>query len=114
MKFKMNNREWYIEEVDIKTIREEYNKDLSDNSKVNKDYFFYGLTTLSKQRVLLNKDIHIEIKKKTLYRELMHVYKDVFIGNEEWKISEEELCDISACSHDIIHKIVEDYFKVAD
>ena len=41
----------------------------------------------------------------------MHVYKDVFIGNEEWKISEEELCDISACSHDIIHKIVEDYFK---
>ena len=75
------------------------------------DYFFYGLTTLSKQRVLLNKDIHIERKKKTLYHELMHVYKDVFIGNEEWKISEEELCDISACSHDIIHKIVEDYFK---
>ena len=31
---------------------------------------------------------------------------------EEWKISEEELCDISACSHDIIHKIVEDYFKI--
>ena len=26
MKFEMNNREWYIEEVDIKTIREEYNK----------------------------------------------------------------------------------------
>ena len=24
---------------------------------------------------------------------------------------EEELCDISANSHDIIHKIVEDYFK---
>ena len=45
MKFKMNDREWYIEEVDIKTIREEYNKDLFDNSKVNEDYFFYGLTT---------------------------------------------------------------------
>ena len=26
MKFKMNDREWYIEEVDIKTIREDYFK----------------------------------------------------------------------------------------
>ena len=38
----MNDREWYIEEVDLKTIREEYNKDLSDNSKVNEDYFKIG------------------------------------------------------------------------
>jgi hypothetical protein len=26
MKFKMNDREWYIEEVDVKTIREDYFK----------------------------------------------------------------------------------------
>lgn len=110
-KFKINNREWYIEEVYIKTIREEYNKDLPDNSKVGENYFFYGLTTLSKQRILLNKDIHIERKKKTLYHELMHVYKDVFIGSEDRKYTEEDLCDISANSHDIIHEIVEKYFK---
>mgnify|MGYP003470178311 CR=1 FL=1 len=110
MKFKMNNREWYIEEVDIKTIRKEYNKDLSDNSKVNEDYFFYGLTTLSKQRVLLNKDIHIERKKQTLYHELMHVYIWNYLSNQ-FEYNEEQLCDISANSHDIIHKIVEDYFK---
>ena len=30
---------------------------------------------------------------------------------EEWKISEEELCDISANSHNIIHKIVKEYFN---
>ena len=111
MKFKINNREWYIEEVDIKTIREEYNKDLSDNSKVNEDYVFYGLTTLSKQRVLLNKDIHIERKKKTLYHELMHCYLFTYVSFNNIDFCIDDFCDISANSHDIIHKIVEDYFK---
>ena len=110
MKFKINDREWEIRETDINGLREQYNKDLVEEER-DKKSFFYGLCTLSEQLILLNKNVHIERKKKTLYHELMHVYKDVFIGNQEFQFNEEELCDISANSHNIIHKICEDYFK---
>ena len=61
--------------------------------------------------MLLNKDIHIEIKKKTLYHELTHVYIREYLTSRDISPDEEVLCDISANSHDIIHKIVEDYFN---
>ena len=57
--------------------------------------------------------VYIGITKQTLYHELMHCYlwSYIHIFNE---ISEEAMCDISANSHDIIHKIVEDYFEEVD
>ena len=43
--------------------------------------------------------------------ELMHCYIDCYVSFQAVVYNEEILCHISANSHDIIHKIVEDYFK---
>lgn len=50
-------------------------------------------------------------KKKTLYHELTHVYIREYLTSRDIDPNEEVLCDISANSHDIIHKIIENYFK---
>ena len=52
-----------------------------------------------------------ETKEKTLYHELMHCYLYSFISFNDIDFSIDDFCDISANSHNIIHKIVEHYFK---
>ena len=54
--------------------------------------------------------MHKEQKRQTLLHELMHCYVWSYVCGFN-NISEEALCDISANSHDIIHEIVENYFK---
>ena len=103
-KFKMNDRIWEIKEVDKEWLLEEYKKEY-DNA-----VYCFGLTRYSKQVIYLNNELCDDVKKQTLYHELMHCYIWNYIHSFS-EISEEALCDISANSHDIIHKIVEDYFK---
>ena len=43
--------------------------------------------------------------------EILELPKDQIKLIYEKEMNEETLCNISANSHDIIHKIVEDYFK---
>ena len=54
------------------------------------------------------------MKRKKLMHELMHCYIEEYVSLELEDYKEETLCNISANSHDIIHKIVEDYFKEVD
>ena len=105
MKFKMNNRIWEIKEVDKDWLVEEYKKEYEDG------IYCFGLTRYSKQIIYLNNELCNDVKKQTLYHELTHVYIREYLTSRDISPNEEVLCDISANSHDIIHKIVEDYFR---
>lgn len=111
MKFTMNNKEWKIIEVEQKLFWEDDNElDKMDN----KSYYF-GRTKFENQEIWLWKDISIEQKKKTLYHELMHCYRGSYICFASLDNQDEDIwCDVSANSHDIIHKIVKNYFKNKD
>lgn len=107
MKFKMNDRTWEIKEVDEQDIVA-----ILQPQEEEKIIVANGVTDFQGQFILLNKNLHPEMKKQTLYHELMHCYiRCYIIFNQLAEINEEMLCDISANSHDIIHKIIEDYFK---
>lgn len=104
--FEMNNRLWAIEEVEEQEII-----DILQKQEECKILMANGLTDFQQQVILLNKNIHPEMKKQTLYHELMHCYIRCYITFDQLSgIEEEMICDICANSHDIIHKIVEGYF----
>lgn len=107
MKFKMNNREWEIAEISQEDIRKTFTK--FDGEPQPGRYF--GLTCFDSYKIYLDKDICLEQKKQTLKHELMHCYIGCYISLDTLKCGEEDLCDISANSHDMIHKICEEYFK---
>ncbi len=108
MKFKMNDRTWEIKELSQEEIRKhiiDYKYD--GEPGVGK---YYGQTYYDEQTIYIDKDLHIEQKRQTLMHELMHCYIGNYLYSTK-EYTEEDLCNISANSHDIIHKIVEDYFK---
>ncbi len=104
MKFKMNDRDWEIKEISQEMFAP------TDDPREQGDC--YGLCAYNEQVIYLWKDLHIQQKRKTLMNELMHCYIGSYISFEDIdEYNEDVLCNISANSHDIIHKIVEDYFK---
>lgn len=107
MKFEINGRLWKIEEVDKEWLLEEYKKEYIDA------VYCFGLTRYSQQIIYINNEPCRDVKKQTLYHELMHCYLWSYIHIFD-NVSEEALCDISANSHDMIHEIVETYFKYVD
>ena len=104
MKFKINNRIWTIEEVDQETSREEI-EDKDGQS------WYHGLTVYSQQIIYIWKDMKVEAKRQTLIHELLHCYIGVYCSFQDMNYTEEILCNICSNSHDIIHKMVEDYFE---
>ena len=111
MKFKINDREWTIKEVE----QEEFWKDEGEESKIGTpEYhttYHFGRCIYKIQEIWLWKDISIEQKRKTLYHELLHCYRGSYISMNELSGDEDFWCDVTSNSHDIIHKIVEEYFK---
>lgn len=106
MKFKINNHIWYIYELDSDVIK----RSLSERSGDNFSYVF-GYTDLPNNTIYLNADMKKNVRKTTLMHELMHCYLFEYSSIHSDAFNEEELCDISANSHDMIEKIVNDYFK---
>jgi len=107
MNFKMNNRTWKIVELPQEEICKENNKEF----KLEEGRFF-GICCYINQTIYLDKDLCKEQKRQTLIHELMHCYIACFCSFEDLQpYHEDVLCNISANSHDIIHCIVEDYFK---
>lgn len=109
MKFKINNREWEIIELSQEEIREKYREYKYDGEPQEGKYF--GITYIDVQKIYIDKDLHEEQKKQTLLHELMHCYIGCYLFASSKGYSEEDLCNISANSHDIIHEIVGNYFK---
>lgn len=103
-KFLINNRTWTIEEVGKDWLLEEYKKEYENAT------YCFGLTKYPIQTIYINNELCDEVKKQTLYHELMHCYLWNYVHNFN-EIGEEAMCDISANSHDIIHLVVRNYFK---
>ena len=105
MKFKINNRTWKIKEISQDKMCE-----IKKDKEPKGDYF--GLTCYNEQTIYLWNELNKEQKAQSLLHELMHCYIGVFIDfQNDDKFTEEAMCNISANSHDIINKIVNDYFK---
>ena len=102
MKFKMNNRTYEIKEVSQEDLRLEM-------GEIEGDYF--GLTIPKKQEIWLWQDLKEEQKRITLIHELSHCYMFNYITFNKTNFSEDDWADINANCHDIIHQIVEEYFK---
>lgn len=103
MKFKMNNRDWEIIELSQEKISEEYGKEGLGNC--------FGLCDYSQQKIILWKDLHEQQKKQTLIHELLHCYICCYVSFEDMEWNEDIVCNICSNSHDIIHEIVNEYFK---
>ena len=117
MKFKMNDITYVIKEVSQKEYKElRVKEDEEDDVEISdvKNGIYQGSTHHTKGIVYIDKNLPHDIKRKTLIHELTHCYIREYITHEEKNYSEEMVADISANSHDIIHKIVEDYFKGDD
>ena len=65
MKFKMNNYNWTIKYATADEIKAVFNDK-------NDDSYYFGLTRLSKQEILINKEATREKQIEALYHELMH------------------------------------------
>lgn len=104
MKFKMNNRNWEIKEMTQDKMREIVN-DTTGNGR------YFGLCCYDKQLIILDKDLHVEQKRETLIHELVHCYIGCYISFESMEWTEDSICNLVGNSHDIIHQIVEKYFK---
>ena len=103
MKFKMNDREWEIKEISDEemSIKEGYD---------TTEEFVHGITKYSENRIYINSAT--PNKEKTLYHELVHCYTYEYGLNPfNKKFTIEDVCEICACSHEIIDKIVKEYFK---
>lgn len=100
MKFKINNTEWTIEEVDEATINNEMKSDGT-----------LGLTIYRTQTIMLLKD-QANITK-TLKHELTHVwlYEYGHNQNDDKTFSYEDVCEVVASSNDFINEIVQAYLK---
>lgn len=98
MKFKINNTEWTIEDVDEATINNEM-----------KDEGTLGVTIYKTQKIMLLKDQANIIK--TLKHELTHVwlYEYGHNQNDDKTFTYEDICEIVASSNDFINKIVKQY-----
>lgn len=107
MEFYINDRKWEIKEVNSDWLLTEYKKEN------DKGTYCFGLTRYNEQVIYINNELHEDCKKQILYHELMHCYLWNYVQNFE-EVSEELLCDLSANSHNMIHKIVESYFDLKE
>lgn len=100
---------WKIIEISQKEMRQTIKDYKYDGEPKEGKYF--GLTYMDKQVIYIDKDLHIEQKRQTLLHELMHCYIGCYLFENSKDYTEEDLCNISASSHDIIHEIIDNYFR---
>ena len=103
MKFKMNNSDWEIKEIS----NAEMNILISSDKQ---ETFTHGTTQYDCNTIFINEET--PNKKNTLYHELTHCFMYEY-GHNQWQkeFNNEDVCEIVASSHDIIHDIVEEYFS---
>ena len=103
MKFKINNSNWKIVELDTKELTKRFNG--------SEDEFLYGFCSYTENIIYLNNMLVEKKKKHTLIHELTHcwTFENGWGFNEE--VSREDLCNIVAGINSFINKIVDMYFK---
>ena len=114
MEFKMNGVEFKIIEMsqnEYKDLR--LKEDKSDGVELSKvqEGVYLGATHHKTCKIYIDINMPEDRKRRTLLHELMHCYIYEYIGHSEMQFSDEDIADICANSHDIIHEIVESYFN---
>lgn len=107
MKFEMNDIIFTIRKVS----QDELFGDAGKESTKSSNYF--GRFRPYDAEIWISKDLPKSQERKTLIHELTHCYKFCYVCDFE-SLDEEDLCELTAASHDIIHKIVENYFKTKE
>lgn len=108
MNFIMNKNIWEIKELSQQEICKE--KEVEYNPSAGS---YFGVTFFKKQLIVLDKDLSVTQKRKTLRHELVHCYIGSYISFEDvnnW--NEDQICDLVANSYDIIEEIINDYFVI--
>lgn len=113
MKFKINNREWTILEVSQSAIKNMQNirKANEEENLKSTDTRYYGITYADVQKIYIDEDLPMDRKKATLIHELTHCYVINYITHQDKNYDEEMVADIVSNSYDIIHEIVDRYFR---
>lgn len=106
--FMINNQSWQIKEITQEEMREELKK---HNDRIDEFGKYYGLTYADIQTIFIDKDLCVDRKRTTLLHELAHCYILAYITHLDRNYSEEDVADIIANSHDIISKILSNYYK---
>ena len=111
---KMNDIEYQIIEMsqkDYKEFRKKEDEDTGCEITDTTQGVWYGASHHYQNTIVIDKDLKKDRKRRVLIHELTHCYISEYITHQEQQYTEEDVADISANSHDIIHKIVEDYFN---
>lgn len=103
--FYMNNRKWTIKEVPQEEVIE---KIKTINEEPISSGVYFGITVESSQEILIDKDLHLNTRRATLFHELMHCYIRCY-GVVIESYSEEQVCDMFANAYIEISKIYDDY-----
>lgn len=113
MKFKINNKQWEIIELEREYFYETRKSLAEEDRNVFQEHgTIFGTTDLAYHKIYLNKGQTQDELKSTLIHELTHTW--LWSNGASYTSYEEEaLCDTVSASYDTIHKIVEDYFKGA-
>lgn len=95
MKFKCNNTEYEIKEVNC----------------IEDEVETVGLTKYQ-ERIIFLKKLDKDFVIRTLKHELMHVWLYEYGHNQDEKeFNNEDVCEIVACSNDFINEVVKQYRK---
>lgn len=111
--FKMNNRNWIIEEKSQEEIKRYQNERRANEDENIKgiDSRYYGITFVDVQKIYIDKDLLKDRKKQILIHELIHCYISEYITHRDKEYIEEDIADIASNSFEIIENIVNSYFK---
>ena len=102
MNFEINDDQWKIKIIS--------NAEINERTSTKENEFTHGFTDYKELTIYLNEDA--PNFRKTLYHELTHVYMYV-TGHVQWdkEFNNEDVCEISACSHNFVHEVTENYLK---
>lgn len=96
MKLEINNLEWEIEEVEKETK------------------YFYGSCNYFENKIILEKNLSINLKRKVLAHELTRAYMYSFLLTEQETYTENEVCEFISCYGKQIWSKVDEYFFLQD
>lgn len=99
MKFKVNDIEYEIVEVDKH----------DDNLKMDDDDYHWGVCSYIQRKIFLRKDLSFTNKKQTLIHEVTHAFIEAY-GFMQVRLNDEIVCDFVASYLYKILEIVNLYF----
>lgn len=107
MKFKINGKQWGLEQTNGANLKMVYNSTHDDKAQ-----YVFGLTDYVHHTIYINKDCCFDQQVSTLKHELAHCW--IFNSGCYFadNMNEEMVCDIVSTSNEFINEVVEKYKNV--